>query len=71
MSNLAKELFKFLLNEIVNICTMILSTVKNRVEVKQANLFYIRHVQVTATDNSFKSASCFQIDVPLSIHYGV
>ena len=75
MSNLggilAKELFKFLLTEvfkIVHICTMILRTVKNTVEIKQAYLFYIRHVQVTPTDNS---ASCFQIDIPLSIHYCV
>jgi len=68
MSNLggilAKELFKFLLTEvfkIVNICTMILCTVKNTVEVKQAYLFYIRHVQATPTDNSFNPQAVFKL----------
>lgn len=45
---------------LVNICTMILCTVKNTVEVKQAYLFYIRHVQVTLTDNSFNPQAVFK-----------
>lgn len=68
MSNLGgileKELFKFLLTEvfkIVNTCTMILCTVKNTVEVKQAYLFYIRYVQVTPTDNSFNPQAVFKL----------
>ena len=46
---------------LVNICTMILCTVKNTVEVKQAYLFYIRHVQVTPTDNSFNPQAVFKL----------
>lgn len=57
---LAKELFKFLLTEVFKI-EMILCTVKNTVEVKQAYLFYIRHVQVTLTDNSFNPQAVFKL----------
>ena len=46
---------------LVNICTMILCTVKNTVEVKQAYLFYIRHVQVALTDNSFNPQAVFKL----------